>query len=247
MAMGHRGKTQAGHGVRIGRMRWSRAGVLVALQFLWIATTSSAQTPPTQSEIESYSGLHKAAFHGDVESINRLAASGADIESRDSVGRTPLHVAAFESQDDAVRALAKAGADLNALENQAYDIVTIAAVANDLELVDLALSLGASAGNVTSPYEGTALIAAAHLGHYRVVRRLIHNGAPLDHINNLGWTALMEAVVLGDGGPNHVKTVRALVDAGADEGIPDRQGISPLEHARTRGYLEMTAILEASR
>lgn len=247
MAVEHRGKTQAGSGVRIGRMSWSRVSVLVALQFVWIATTSSAQTPPNQSEIESYSGLHRAAFHGDVESINKFAASGADIESRDRVGRTPLHVAAFASQDDAVRALAEAGADLNALERQAYDIVTIAAVANDLELVNLALSLGASAGNITSPYEGTALIAAAHLGYYRVVRRLIRSGAPLDHINNLGWTALMEAVVLGDGGPNHVKTVRALVDAGADKNIPDRQGISSLEHSRARAYLEVTAILEVSR
>ena len=63
----------------------------------------------------------------------------------------------------------------------------------------------------------------------------------------LGWTALMEAIVLGDGGPNHVETVRALVEAGADKGIPDKQGTSPLEHSRARGYSEMTAILEASR
>ena len=44
-------------------------------------------------------------------------------------GRTPAHVAAFASEDDALRALAAAGADLNALEGQAYDVVTIAAVA----------------------------------------------------------------------------------------------------------------------
>ena len=129
-------------------------------------------------------------------------------------------------------------------KDRAYDIVTIAAVADDLELVDLALSLGANAGNVTSPYDGTALIAASHLGHHEVVKRLIAGGAPLDHVNNLGWTALIESVVLGDGGPDHVDTAWALVKAGADKTIADRQGVTPLEHARARGYSALTAVLE---
>ena len=97
---------------------------------------------------------------------------------------------------------------MNALEDQAYDVLTIAAVADDAELVSLALELGNRPDLVTSPYEGTALIAAAHLGHHEVVRRLLRAGAPMDHVNNLGWTALMEAVVLGDGGPDHVGTMK---------------------------------------
>lgn len=88
--------------------------------------------------------------------------------------------------------LAAAGADLNAFEYQRYDPVTIAAVANDEETLALLLQLGASAKNVTSPYEGTALIAAAHLGHVGVVRQLIAAGAPLDQVNRLHWTALLK-------------------------------------------------------
>ena len=68
----------------------------------------------------------------------------------------------------------------------------------------------------------------------RVVRELIKARAPLDHVNNLGWTALVEAVILGDGGPRHVETVRALVDAGANVNLADRQGLTPLAHARQR-------------
>lgn len=254
MAMGHRNEAKSDHDMRVRRAGWTKglrrsiSGVgAIMLQLVWIATPASAQTPPSQSEIEDYKGLHAAAYRGNVASILELIAAGADPETRDNAGRTPLHVAAFASQEGTVRALAEAGANLNALEHQAYDVVTIAAVANDLDMVNLALSLGASAGNVTSPYEGTALIAAAHLGHHQMVKRLILGGAPLDHVNNLHWTALVEAVVLGDGGPNHVETVRALVEAGADKGIADRQGISPLEHSRARGYSEMTAILEAPR
>jgi ankyrin repeat protein len=131
---------------------------------------------------------------------------------------------------------------MNALENDTYDIVTIAAVTDDVALLRLALSLGASARNVTSRYEGTALIAAAHLGHVEVVEILIAAGAPLDHVNNLGWTALMEAVVLGDGGGRYVRTVRALIAAGADVAIADNHGVTPLAHAERRGYDAIVAL-----
>ncbi len=84
----------------------------------------------------------------------------------------------------------------------------IAAVADDPEMVSLAMKLGNAPDLITSVYDGTALIAAAHFGHHDVVARLVEGGAPLDHINNLAWTALIEAVVLGDGGDDHIKTVQ---------------------------------------
>ena len=222
---------------------------LLAAGIIWQAAVPApvaAQVAPSASQVAGYAGLHKAAHEGDVAAIGKLLSSGADLNATDGDGRTPVHVAAFASKPGVIAALAKAGADMNALEHQAYDIVTIAAVANDLAVLDVALASGANAGNVTSPYDGTALIAAAHLGHHAVVRRLIAAGAPLNHVNNLAWTALIEAVVLGDGGPDHVETVRALVEAGADQSIGDRQGVTPLMHARQRGYKEMVAILEAA-
>lgn len=202
------------------------------------------QRAPSQTDINGYVGLHRAAHRGDIDAITKLVAQGADLESRDRAGRTPLHIAAFTSNYEAFRTLAKSGADLNALENDAYDVITISAVANDKKMVDLALSLGASPGNVTSPYQGTALIAASHLGHHDVVKILVVAGAPLDHVNNLGWTALIESVILGNGGPNHIECVRILIEGGADTEIADRQNITPLEHARSRGYAEMVELLK---
>lgn len=206
-----------------------------------------AQTPPSATQIAAYDGLHRAAHEGNAAEINALAAAGADVNARDAAGRTPAHVAAFASNDGALRALAVAGADMNALESGVYDVVTIAAVANDPDMVSLALQLGNRADLITSIYDGTALIAAAHLGHQEVVRRLIEGGAPLDHVNNLGWTALIEAVVLGDGGPDHIATVRALVGAGADATIADRDGVTPLQHAEARGYGEIAALIRQGR
>ena len=232
----------------IGQARPVIAELLLVVAFCAITISSiEAQVEPSSSDIESYRGLHRAAHEGDAITIQKLAQEGADLEQKDRAGRTSLHVAVFASKHDAVRALAGAGADLNALEDRAYDVVTIAAVADDLDMLDLCLKLGANPGNVTSPYEGTALIAAAHLGHHDVVKRLIEGGAPLDHVNNLNWTALIEAVVLGDGGPDHIETVRALIEAGADQTITDREGVPPLELAKARGFEEMVMIMEAAK
>ena len=99
---------------------------------------------------------------------------------------------------------------------------------------------------VTSPYDGTALIAAAHLGHVEVVQALIDGGAPLDHVNNLNWTALIESIVLGNGGPRHVACLRALVKADANVNIPDGNNVTPLGLARQAGYADMVRILETA-
>jgi ankyrin repeat protein len=211
---------------------------------LALAGLALAQVPPSRDEIQAYTGLLAAAARGDASQIRALVAGGARPDVRDAHGRTPLHVAAFGRHAEAMRALVAAGADPNALEHDRYDIVTIAAVADDVPTLKTALALGTSARNVTSRYDGTALIAAAHLGHAEVVGVLIAARAPLDHVNNLGWTALIESIVLGDGGARHTDTLRRLVEAGANVNLADREGRTPRTLARTRGYDAMVAILE---
>ena len=220
-----------------------------ALRFCMLALncavlSAAAQVAPRPDEMARYEGLHAAAQKGDLPRIAALVESRAELNRRDTMGRTPLHVATFARQRGAITALAKAGADLSALENDRYDAVTIASVADDEDTLKLLLALGASAKLVTSRYDGTALIAAAHLGHAGVVRQLIQAGAPLDHVNNLHWTALIEAIVLGDGGTRHQDCVRALLAAGADTRLVDREGRSPLALAQARGYVQMVRLLQ---
>ena len=222
----------------------TRRCVVMALLASAFAGAAFAQVAPSATEIAAYTGLFAAAARGDAAEISRLAASGADVNAREAYGRTPLHVATFGRHREAIAALAKARADLNAKERDRYDAVTIAAVADDVATLKLLLQLGASAKQVTSRYDGTALIAAAHLGHDEVVKLLIDAGAPLDHVNNLGWTALIESIVLGQGGPRHVATLTALVRAGANVNLADRNGQSPLQLTRQRRYQAMIAILE---
>ena len=220
------------------------AGIIVCLALgTCFVDSAYAQVPPSSAEQSRYGGLLAAAGRGNAPHIQILLAQGANPNVRDAHGRTPLHVATYGGHHEAMRVLVAAGANPNAFENDRYDIVTIAAVANDVPTLKLALAVGASARNVTSRYDGTALIAAAHLGHAEVVRTLIQAGAPVDHVNNLGWTAIIESIVLGDGGPRYTDTLRALIEGGASVGIADGQGQSPLSLARGRGYGAMVTLL----
>lgn len=216
----------------------------LCLVFVIAPLPAWAQVPPSAGEIAAYSGLHAAAAKGDSAEIEKLVKAGASLEARDGYKRTPLHVAAHLKRHDTAALLMKLGADANALEADKYDIVTIASVADDVPMLKAALAGGCKATNITSRYDGTALIAAAHLGHDEVVRILIEAGAPLDHVNNLHWTALIESIVLGDGGKRHTATLEHLVKAGANLNLADRNGNTALMLAKGRGYKEMVAILE---
>lgn len=228
-------------------MKTSAALALALLCATAAGAPALAQTPPSAAESAHYSGVFAAAQRGDLATLDRLLLAGADLKARDTQGRTALHVATFARQRAAMRRLVAAGVALDAQEQAGYDAVCIAAVADDEESLALLLSLGASPRQITRRYGGTALIAAAHLGHAGVVRQLIAAGAPLDHVNNLHWTAAIEAVVLGDGGPRHQQTLAALIEAGANLRLTDRQGNTPLDLAKARGYGAMVEMLERGR
>ena len=187
--------------------------------------------------------LHVAAFKGHGAAAQALIAAGADSSLLDNQRYDAVTIAAVMDDVSTLKALLTAGASAK-LVTSVYDgTALIAAVRDDVEILLALVEPGASASLTTSPYDGTALIAAAHLGYDGVVRELIGAGAPLDHVNNLGWTALIEAVILGNGGLRHTETVRALVEAGADPTISDRAGVTPLQHAQARGYSSIVSIL----
>ena len=224
--------------------------MLIALLSSAVLTASAppvnAQVGPSKAEQAAYKGLHAAAHSGNVARIHKLVSQKHKINARDAHGRTPLMVATFAGKLDAVAALIEAGANTALLENDKYDALTIAAVDGNTKMVELLIEKGARTDLTTSVYDGTALIAAAHLGHVGVVTALIAGGAPLDHVNNLKWTALIESIVLGDGGKNHTEVLGALVTAGANVNLADGQGRTPLALAKARGYAAMIEILTAA-
>lgn len=226
--------------------RFAGLCVLGFLAATAVIGTAAAQTPPSKQELAAYDGLLAAAALGDIARIRALTRTGADANIRDAHGRTPLMLAGYRGDIAAAKALLVADADVNARDSEAYDLITIAAVANDLAMLKLAIDSGGDVTQITSPYQGTALIAAAHRGHVEIVRMLIAAGAPLDHVNNLGWTALIEAIVLGDGGPRHTAIVEALIEADADIDLADGDGVRPLALARARRYQAIEDLMQAA-
>ena len=173
------------------------------------------------------------------------AACGDDPANR-NVDRELL-AAAYRNDVGEARELIRAGADVNAKdrsEQSAYLIAT-SEVGDDPRLLELTLAAGADV-DAKDSYNGTGLIRAAERGHSTIIARLLETGIDVDHVNRLGWTALLEAVILGEGGRAHVSTVRQLVAAGADVGVRDKSGLTALEHARRRGFAAIVRILRAN-
>lgn len=202
-----------------------------------------ALLPVTASGQEmSETPLHAAAAAGDVGTIRQAFAAGAKIDARDRGGRTALLIATHDNKIAAAAALIEAGADVNAKDNINDSPYLYAGARGHLEILKLTLAHGADLKS-TNRYGGTALIPASERGHVETVRALIDAGVDVDHINNLGWTALIEAIILSDGGKRHQQIVQLLVDAGADVNLADGDDVSPLQHARRRGYSEIERIL----
>lgn len=186
--------------------------------------------------------LLAAALQGDAAVVHALLAQGANKEVRDGSGATALLIATHNNHVAVARVLIEAGANVNAKDRMQDSPYLYAGARGHNEILKLTLAHGADLKS-TNRYGGTALIPAAERGHVQTVRILIAAGVDVNHINNLHWTALMEAIVLSNGGPQHVEIVRQLVDAKADVHLADAQGVTPLQHARQRGYQQIEEIL----
>jgi len=75
------------------------------------------------------------------------------------------------------------------------------------------------------------------------VRLLLTTGIAVDHVNHLGWTCLLEAVILGDGGERHRQIVQMVLARGANVNLADRDGVTPLQHALRRDQGEVARLL----
>ena len=206
--------------------------------------SSLALSLPVQAEDDMETDLHKAAAANDAERVKSLVAAGAAIDPRDAARRTPLLAATHANARDAARLLIEAGADVNARDTMEDTPFLYAGAEGRLDILRLILATGRANLKDTNRYGGTALIPASHHGHPDTVRELLKTSIAIDHVNRLGWTALLETIILSDGGPTHQDILKQLIAAGADVNLADGECVSPLAHARQRGYAEMVRILE---
>lgn len=217
--------------------------VLLGLILVLAAASCGGEDAQT-SDPKVDAQLIEAARAGELDTVEELLDQNASVAARDSSDATALVAAAYGNHVDVARLLIDAGAEVDVkdvTEQSAYLIAT-SEVGEGVSLLELTLAAGADV-NAKDGYNGTGLIRAAHRGYVEIVRRLLAAGIEIDHVNRLGWTALLEAIILGDGGEAHTEVVRLLVHAGADVDLADRDSVTPLEHARRRGYTEIAEIL----
>lgn len=194
------------------------------------------------AQADNAQALIAAAGRGDKAQAERLLAAGTDVRARDGRGRTALLTATHGNHIEIARQLIKAGADVNAKDDLQDSAFLFAGAEGRVEILKLTLAAGADLKSINR-YGGTALIPAAHHGHVDAVKLLLATPIDVNHVNRLGWTALLEAVILGDGGKAHTEIVRLLLQRGAKADLADRDGVTPLAHARRRGYREMERLL----
>lgn len=193
--------------------------------------------------VNSHQQLILSAEKGDIQRVLKLLDEGVDINVTDSNGRTAVMAATYNNQVEMVKKLIEKGADINIRDNNLNNVLLYAGAEGISEVVKLAIEAGADT-SLTNRFGGTALIPASERGHVEVVKELLANSdIDVNHINDLHWTALLEAIILGDGGKEHQKIVQLLVDHGADVSIADKDGITPLKHAQNRGFREIEEIL----
>jgi ankyrin repeat protein len=190
--------------------------------------------------------LLAAAASGDVRALAAALDGGANVDARDATGRTALLVATVASQTDSVRTLLAAGADVDLQDDHLDNPFLYAGAEGLLDILQLVNEAGADP-TITNRFGGTALIPASERGHVEVVRYLLNEtDVDVDHVNRLGWSALLEAIVLGDGDAAHQEVVDLLIENGADVDLADKDGVRPLTHARNRGQTEIARTLEAA-
>lgn len=209
-------------------------------------------TDPTAADDEAdeaAQALLAAAAQGDTVAVRQLLADGAPVDPVDGAGRTPLVVASYAADLELATVLIDAGADVNHQDDtkqSSYLIATSEIGPDDgLALLRLTLANGADV-DAKDSFNGTGLIRAAHRGYADIVDELLRAGIEIDHVNGLGWTALLEAIILGNGGPEHTRVVQLLLDAGADPGLADNEGVTPLAHARARSFDAIADALTAA-
>ena len=206
----------------------------------------AGESPGALSSDAMSDQLIQAAADGDTATVVALLEGGADVDWQGDDGRTPVMAATVGNHVDTVRALIDAEANVDIRDARLDNPFLYAGAEGLLDILRLTIEAGADP-SLTNRYGGTALIPASERGHVEVVRELLTNSdVDVDHVNNLGWTALLEAIVLSNGDERHQQVVQLLVDHGADITIGDKDGVTPLEHARQRGFTEIERILLAA-
>ncbi|MEF2096451.1 ankyrin repeat domain-containing protein [Bacillus sp. CFBP9009] len=226
---------------------WRRLTIVIGRLFILQGCVLENEVELNKQEKETGKGMNEqliqAVERKETERIRSLIEQGADINTQDSEGRTATMIATYNNDVETAKILIEAGADVNIQDDMKNSPFLYAGAEGYVEILKLAIEAGADP-TITNRYGGTALIPASENGYVEVIKELLtKTDIDENHVNDLGWTALLEAIILNDGDGNQQQTVQLLIDHGADVNIPDNSSMTPLQHAREKGFKEIEQIL----
>ena len=203
---------------------------------------------------QQHSAVHWAVVCGELEALDVLCNSGAEINSPDTHGAFPIHYAAQMCGPSAehpsspeksrtflvvLRKLLARGADPNVLDKDLRPPVLWAASAGSADAFLALVNYGASP-SVTDKDGLSALHCAASRGHRECLSILITLCGAAVNLRDLnGCTALFYTVTLG-----YVECSSLLLECGAQTDIKDRKGRTPVHCGAAKGQLETLKVLE---
>jgi len=218
---------------------------LVTLSLLVLASGCNAQPQKLTPMDKTSKDIFLAIENSDINEIKRFIDQKGSLEVKNKKGQTPLMAATYENAISIAKLFIDAGANVNTQDDMANSPFLYAGASGYTEIVKMCVKNGADY-KIYNRFGGTALIPACEKGHVETVIELLKDKKfPIDHVNNLGWTALMEVMVIGKGGiEKQTSITKLLIDAGCNVNIPDKEGITALTHARRNGYKDIIKLLE---
>lgn len=187
-----------------------------------------------------------AAQQGELTKLKSCLRQVVDINACNRQGQTAIMLASLNKKYDCVAALIDAGADINKQDQTCLNPFLISCLNNDLTLLRLILPARPDL-NCLTRFGGVGLTPACEKGHLDIVKELlIRTQINVNHTNFVGWTPLLEAIVLNDGGETQQTIVALLLEHGASPHMTDKYGKTPLELAREKGFEEIAQLLIAA-
>ena len=187
-----------------------------------------------------------AAEQGNVEQLKTCLARGVDINASNRQGRTAITLASLNKHYACVSVLIAAGVDIDKQDQTCFKPFLLSCLNNDVELLHLILPAKPDLTRL-SRFGGVGLTPACEKGHLEIVKILLtETDINVNHTNFVGWTPLLEAIVLNDGGATQQEIVKLLLDHGANPHMTDKYGKTPLELAWDKGFAEIAHLLVAA-
>ena len=208
--------------------------------------TSTQKEETKEMEVFEAGSLIQAVMNNDIEFTKRILEDKTyNINEVNQQNESALLIAAHNNFVEIAKVLIDHGADVNQQDNIQDSPYLYAGAQGKTEILAYMLKNSQPNQQIYNRFGGNTIIPAAEKGHLDTVKLLLEDGTvDINHQNNYGYTALIEAIALTDGSKVYQDIVAELLKYGADKNLKDNYGKTATDYARELGYGNILKMLE---